>query len=146
MQENADIKIVMMGVRSAADIYWVVKPNSPIKTVKDLEGKKLAITSPKSVTDSLSTMVLEKHGLFNKVERPALGTVGAGLTALDKDDLHWAFYSFREDAWDGMDYELGSRAVAWEYWQQMEANERDTTPRKSTLEFAPISRRLANDR
>ncbi|WVT76667.1 cellulase family glycosylhydrolase (plasmid) [Sinorhizobium chiapasense] len=67
------------------------------------------------------------------------------LTALDKDDLHWAFYSFREDAWDGMDYELGSKAVGWKYWQQMEASGRDTTPRKSTPEFAPISRRLAND-
>jgi NitT/TauT family transport system substrate-binding protein len=84
MQEGADIKIVMMGVRSAADIYWVVKPDSPYKTVKDLVGKKVAITSPKSVTDSLTTMVLNKHGIFDKVERPALGTVGAGLTALDK--------------------------------------------------------------
>jgi NitT/TauT family transport system substrate-binding protein len=63
----------------------VVKPNSPLKTVKDLVGKKLAITSPRSVTDSLTTMVLNKHGIFDKVERPALGTVGAGLTALDKD-------------------------------------------------------------
>ena len=64
------------------------------------------------------------------------------LTALDRDDLHWAFYSFREDAWDGMDYELGAKKVGWKYWQQMEANERDTTPRKATPEFEPISRRL----
>lgn len=64
------------------------------------------------------------------------------LTAFDKEDLHWAFYSFREDAWDGMDYELGSKKVGWKYWQQMEANERDTTPRKATPEFAPISKRL----
>jgi len=102
MQEGADIKIVMMGVRSAADIYWVVKPDSPLKTVKDLVGKKLAITSPKSVTDSLTTMVLNKHGIFDKVERPALGTVGAGLTALDKDAVDSAslidpLYSARKD-------------------------------------------------
>ncbi|WP_077963423.1 glycoside hydrolase family 5 protein [Ensifer adhaerens] len=64
------------------------------------------------------------------------------LATFDKDDLHWAFYSFREDAWDGMDYELGSKKVGWKYWQQMEANERDTTPRKATPEFAPISKRL----
>src|SRR5262245_54428379 len=102
MQEGADIKIVMMGVRSAADIYWVVKPDSPYKTVKDLVGKKLAITSPKSVTDSLSTMVLNKHGVFDKIERPALGTVGAGLTALDKDAVESAslidpLYSAQKD-------------------------------------------------
>ena len=64
------------------------------------------------------------------------------LTAFDENDLHWAFYSFREDAWDGMDYELGSKKVGWKYWQQMEANERDTTPRKATPEFEPISSRL----
>ncbi len=102
MQEQADFKIVMMGVRSAADIYWVVKPDSPYKTLKDLIGKKLAITSPKSVTDSLSTMVLAKHGLFDKIERPALGTVGAGLTALDKGAVESAslidpLYSARKD-------------------------------------------------
>ena len=102
MQEDADIKIVMMGVRSAADIYWVVKPESPFKTVKDLVGKKLAITSPKSVTDSLSTMVLSKHGVLDKIERPALGTVGAGLTALDKGAVDSAslidpLYSARKD-------------------------------------------------
>jgi NitT/TauT family transport system substrate-binding protein len=102
MQEDADIKIVMMGVRSAADIYWVVKPDSPYKTVKDLVGKKLAITSPKSVTDSLSTMVLTKHGVFDKIERPALGTVGAGLTALEKGAVDSAslidpLYSARKD-------------------------------------------------
>ena len=102
MQENTDIKIVMMGVRSAADIYWVVKPDSPLKTVKDLVGKKLAITSPKSVTDSLSTMVLNKYGIFDKVERPTLGTIGAGLTALDKGAVDSAslidpLYSARKD-------------------------------------------------
>jgi NitT/TauT family transport system substrate-binding protein len=102
MQQNTDIKIVMMGVRSAADIYWVVKPDSPLKTVKDLVGKKLAITSPKSVTDSLTTMVLNKHGIFDKVERPALGTIGAGLTALDKGAVESAslidpLYSARKD-------------------------------------------------
>ena len=102
MQENSDIKIVMMGVRSAADIYWVVKPDSPLKTVKDLVGKKVAITSPKSVTDSLTTMVFNKHGIFAKVERPALGTIGAGLTALDKGAVDSAslidpLYSARKD-------------------------------------------------
>jgi NitT/TauT family transport system substrate-binding protein len=102
MQENTDIKIVMMGVRSAADIYWVVKPDSPLKTIKDLVGKKVAITSPKSVTDSLTTMVFNKHGVFDKIERPALGTVGAGLTALDKGAVDAAslidpLYSARKD-------------------------------------------------
>ncbi|WP_440957622.1 glycoside hydrolase family 5 protein [Oceanicaulis sp. LC35] len=35
------------------------------------------------------------------------------LSCLEDHDLHWAFYSYREDAWDEMDYELASDAPAW---------------------------------
>ncbi|WP_406872524.1 cellulase family glycosylhydrolase [Aminobacter sp. P9b] len=65
------------------------------------------------------------------------------LAPLDADKLHWAFYSFREDAWDGMDYELGSAKVNWKYWEAMENNEPDPVKRKATPQFEPISRRLA---
>ena len=34
---------------------------------------------------------------------------------------HWAFYSFREDTWDGMDYELGTGKAPWQYWQVIAA-------------------------
>ncbi|QSH41289.1 cellulase family glycosylhydrolase [Lentisphaerota bacterium ZTH] len=33
---------------------------------------------------------------------------------------HWAFYSFREDSWDKMDYELGTGAVPQKYWNDIE--------------------------
>jgi hypothetical protein len=32
---------------------------------------------------------------------------------------HWAFYSFREDEWDGMNYELGSEALGAKYWDDI---------------------------
>lgn len=64
------------------------------------------------------------------------------LTVLDKDRLHWAFYSFREDSWDGMDYELGSEKVNWKYWEAIDANEPDPVKRKATPEFEPIRKRL----
>lgn len=65
------------------------------------------------------------------------------LTALDASKAHWAFYSFREDAWDGMDYELGSGKVNWKYWEAMEEGGPDPIKRKATPEFEPISKRLA---
>lgn len=65
------------------------------------------------------------------------------LTVLEKHQLHWAFYSFREDSWDGMDYELGSAKVPWRYWQAIENGEPDPLVRKATAEFEPIRRRLA---
>jgi hypothetical protein len=33
---------------------------------------------------------------------------------------HWAFYSFREDTWDGMDYELGDSQAKAPYFQAIE--------------------------
>jgi aryl-phospho-beta-D-glucosidase BglC (GH1 family) len=33
---------------------------------------------------------------------------------------HWAFYSFREDCWDSMDYELGCGNPHWTYWEALE--------------------------
>lgn len=64
------------------------------------------------------------------------------LTVLDRQQAHWAFYSFREDSWDGMDYELGSAKVPWAYWQAIDNGASDPLPRKATVEFEPIRRRL----
>lgn len=36
---------------------------------------------------------------------------------------HFAFYAFREDVWDGMDYELGIEKLPWQYWQSVEKGE-----------------------
>lgn len=83
-KEGIDIRIVNSGVQTVADTLWVTMPNSDVKTIKDLVGKKMSITSPKSVTDMLTIMVLEASGIpLDKVERPALGGIGAGLTALE---------------------------------------------------------------
>jgi endoglucanase len=42
---------------------------------------------------------------------------------------HWAFYSFREDTWHGMDYELGARALEPEEAAYYEG-ESDLAPRR----------------
>ncbi len=65
------------------------------------------------------------------------------LTVLERNQLHWAFYSFREDSWDGMDYELGVAKVPWRYWQAIEQGTPDSLPRRATEVFEPIRRRLA---
>lgn len=64
------------------------------------------------------------------------------LTVLDKNALHWAFYSFREDSWDGMDYELGTAKVPWRYWQAIEQGAEDPLKRAATAAFEPIRKRL----
>lgn len=64
------------------------------------------------------------------------------LTVFEQARLHWAFYGFREDAWDGMDYELGKSKVPAAYWQAIEAGQPDPVARHATPEFEPILRRL----
>ncbi len=65
------------------------------------------------------------------------------LTVLDEQRVHWAFYSFREDSWDGMDYELGQAKVPWRYWQAIDAGQPDPLARQATSAFEPIRRRLS---
>ncbi|MBX9744574.1 MAG: glycoside hydrolase family 5 protein [Chlamydiales bacterium] len=58
---------------------------------------------------------------------------------------HWAFYSFREDCWDSMDYELGSGKLPWEYWEAIEQNTSLDTFRKANALFDVIKNDLIND-
>lgn len=82
-REGLDIRIVNAGAATVADILWVTTPDNPVKTIKDLEGRKIAFTSPKSVTEMLVIMSLTASGIdLNKVERISTGGIGAGLTAL----------------------------------------------------------------
>ncbi|GLT16962.1 glycosyl hydrolase [Vibrio zhanjiangensis] len=65
------------------------------------------------------------------------------ITALDKNNLHWAFYAFREDGWDGMNYELGAKkAVGWDYWTAQEKGEPDPTQYQSSPLFSVIQKKL----
>ena len=82
IKQGVDLTIVHGGVLSLADIYWVAKAGSPLGSVNDLKGKKLGYSSPKSVTDMVSTMALNKAGILNDVDRKAVGSLSAGMTAL----------------------------------------------------------------
>jgi hypothetical protein len=43
---------------------------------------------------------------------------------------HWAFYSFREDTWEGMDYELGDKQLPLAYWQALKRGKKLKFSRK----------------
>jgi endoglucanase len=57
---------------------------------------------------------------------------------------HWAFYSFREDCWDSMDYELGSGKLHWEYWEAIEQGNNLDKFRKDNPLFNVIKNELKN--
>jgi NitT/TauT family transport system substrate-binding protein len=83
--EGFDIRIVNNSIRTLEDLSWVTMPDSPVKTIKDLVGKRLSFTSPRSISETVSNMALEAAGIkLDSVNRLALGAVGAGLAALEK--------------------------------------------------------------
>lgn len=89
-REGLDIKIVNSGAQNLADLVWVTLPDSDLKNIQDLSGKKLAYTSPKSVTDMVTTMVVDAQNIKN-VNRVAVGGIGAQMTALQQKGVDAAF-------------------------------------------------------
>lgn len=91
IQEGQDIRIVNIGARSVADIVMVVKPDSPIKTLRDLEGRKIGFSNPKSLSEIVAIMTVEKAGLKpDQVQRVALGSLGGALTAMERGAVDMA--------------------------------------------------------
>src|SRR3569832_861517 len=82
LTQGIELKIIHAGVRTAGEQLWVTTADSDIKSVKDLDGKKVAFTSPKSVTDMLLTMVADKNHI--KMQTVAAGGIGAGLTMVEQ--------------------------------------------------------------
>ena len=51
------------------------------------------------------------------------------IDIFDEKQIHWAFYSFREDEWDGYDYEMGTKKLGWKYWDAVEKGHNPDRPR-----------------
>jgi NitT/TauT family transport system substrate-binding protein len=84
IQQGADLKIISDNVLTVAEFVWAVKPDSPIKTVKDLKGAKIGYTNPRSTSQALAILVLEAAGLKpTDAELVKTGGFGEGIVALD---------------------------------------------------------------
>ena len=79
------IPIIAVGsVARTFDMTWYVKPGSPLKTVKDIVGHKMAYTSPQALTQVFELMVAKGAGIDpGKVGFVAAGGFSQGLTLLD---------------------------------------------------------------
>ncbi len=87
-KQGVNIRIVNAASRTLEDLLWVTMPNSPVKSIKDLAGRKIAITSAKSITQLLSQMAFDAEGIApGKYQQIALGSVAAGLTALEQGNV-----------------------------------------------------------
>ncbi|OMH39236.1 glycoside hydrolase family 5 protein [Motiliproteus sp. MSK22-1] len=64
------------------------------------------------------------------------------IDVLEEHETHWAFYSFREDEWDGYDYEIGTGSLPWDYWKAIDRGETPEVPRNDNKLFMSIKLRL----
>ena len=90
-RQGLDLVIVNVGTHSVAEASMVAMPNSGVRSVADLAGKKVAITSPKGVSEMLLLMVLKAKGIdAGKVTRVASGGYVNGLTLLEQGGVSGA--------------------------------------------------------
>ena len=98
IQQGVKLTIVHGGVLSVADQVWITrKDDTSIKQFADLKGKKLGYSSPKSVTDIMTSMMLKTNNLTDAVERKSVGGIGSGLTALREGGVDMTYVT--EPVW-----------------------------------------------
>ena len=79
------VRIVNVGTRSVAEASLVTMPGSDIRGLADLAGKKVALTSPKGVSEMLFLLALRTAGLeSSRVTRVYSGGYGPSLTLLEQ--------------------------------------------------------------
>jgi len=84
-RQTPDLVIVNVGTRTIAESTLVTMPNSDVKSIQDLVGKKVAITSPKSSSEMIFLMELKASGIdASKVTRIAAGGYPPALTMLEQ--------------------------------------------------------------
>lgn len=64
------------------------------------------------------------------------------ISIFKQEGWHTAFYAFREDTWDGMDYELGTQKLPYAYWQALERGDQPSLHREYTPVFKVITENL----
>jgi NitT/TauT family transport system substrate-binding protein len=85
---GADLRIISDNVLTVAEFVWAVKPDSPIKTIKDLKGRKIGYTNPRSTSQALAMMLLTIAGYKpDDAELVKTGGFGEGIAALDSGQI-----------------------------------------------------------
>ena len=98
--KGAPVRVIAAETTGASDLYWYVKADSPIKTLKDTDGKTLAYSTNGSSTHGIVTAFMKQYDL--KAKPTAMGGPAANLTAVmsGQVDVGWAAPPFGLDQLD----------------------------------------------
>jgi len=98
--KGAPVRVISAETTGAGDLYWYVKADSPIKTLKDTDGKTLAYSTNGSSTHGVVTAFMKQFDL--KAKPTAMGGPAANLSAVmsGQVDVGWAAPPFGLDQLD----------------------------------------------
>jgi NitT/TauT family transport system substrate-binding protein len=98
--KGAPIRIIGAETTGAGDLYWYVKADSPVKTLKDSDGKKIAFSTKGSSTDGVVTAFIKQYDL--KAVPTSTGSPSSTLTQVmsGQVDIGWAAPPFGLDQLD----------------------------------------------
>src|SRR5882672_7301723 len=104
--KGAPVRVIAAETTGASDLYWYVKADSPIKSLKDTDGKTLAYSTNGSSTHGIVTAFMKQYDL--KAKPTAMGGPAANLTAVmsGQVDVGWAAPPFGLDQLDKGDIRI----------------------------------------
>lgn len=87
--KGAPITVISASATGSYDAFWYVKGTSPIRAIKDLNGKSVAFSRPGSSTHQLAQEIVAANGVQAKLV--STGGLAATLTAVmsDQVDAGW---------------------------------------------------------
>jgi NitT/TauT family transport system substrate-binding protein len=84
IQQGADLTIISDNVLTVAEFIWAARKDSPIGSIKDLKGKKIGYTNPRSTSQGLAMLLLTQAGFKpDEAELVRTGGFGEGVAALE---------------------------------------------------------------
>jgi NitT/TauT family transport system substrate-binding protein len=104
--KGAPVRILGAEATGAGDLYWYVKTDSPIKSLKDTDGKTLAYSTNGSSTHGVVTAFMKQYNL--KAKPTATGGPPGTLTSVmaGSIDVGWAIPPFGFDQLDHGDIRI----------------------------------------
>jgi NitT/TauT family transport system substrate-binding protein len=98
--KGVPVRVIGAETTGAKDLYWYVKADSPIKSLKDTDDKIIAYSTNGSSTHGIVTAFMKQYQL--KAKPTAMGGPAANLTAVmsGQIDIGWAAPPFGLDQLD----------------------------------------------
>lgn len=98
--KGAPVRVIGAETTGAGDLYWYVKADSPIKTLKDTDGKTIAFSTRGSSTDGVVAAFMKQYDL--KAKPTSTGSPSSTLTQVmsGQVDVGWSAPPFGLDQLD----------------------------------------------